>query len=68
VPNVVAQLTILLNDDGTVGVSGPIDNKMLSYGMLETAKEAIFLHNQNKDKRIIAAPAGLRVVPPNGQG
>lgn len=34
-------LTITMNEKGEVNVTGPIENKILSYGMLECAKQAI---------------------------
>ena len=35
------QLIITQNTDGSVTVSGPIDQKMWCYGMLEMARDAI---------------------------
>ena len=37
-------LTVTLTDNGRVTVSGPINNKILAYGMLEAAKDAIRDH------------------------
>jgi len=34
-------MTITWNVDGSVNVVGPIKNKILSYGMLEAAKDAV---------------------------
>lgn len=34
-------LTITMDKDGSVRVSGPIGNKVLCYGILESAREAI---------------------------
>lgn len=68
--SIVAQLVIVLNADGTLGVNGPIENKMLVYGMLEMAKDAIRDFNTQAAKKIIELPAGttLRPVPPpNGR-
>jgi hypothetical protein len=45
-------LTIILNEAGELGVNGPIDNKMLSYGMLEVAKEAIAEHHRGKQRLV----------------
>lgn len=36
-----AQLVITLAADGTVGVNGPIQDKILCYGLLECARDAI---------------------------
>ena len=55
-----AQLLIVLNHDGTIGVSGPIDNKLLSLGMIECAKEAIIEHIRKATSLISAPPPGFR--------
>lgn len=36
-----AQLIITLNHDGTINVTGPVQDKLFAYGMLECAKQAI---------------------------
>ena len=43
-----AQLVITLNQNGTVTINGPINNKILSYGLLESARKALddFVPNQ----------------------
>lgn len=40
-PKPQAQLLIVLLEDGQVVVSGPVANKILSYGMIESARDAI---------------------------
>ena len=35
------QLIIQLDEAGKISVNGPLDNKVLCYGLLESAKEAI---------------------------
>lgn len=37
----MTHLTITLNPDKTVGVSGPLGDKLLCYALLEMAKDAI---------------------------
>lgn len=37
----MVELKIVVDDNGQVQISGPIQNKMLSYGMLELARDAI---------------------------
>lgn len=34
-------LLIVLMPDGTIGVNGPLENKVLCYGLLESARDAI---------------------------
>lgn len=52
-------LTITLNlQNGQVSVSGPIDNKMMAYGMLGAAKDAIYDYaEQQKNRLVQPAPA-----------
>lgn len=47
-------LTVILEADGRIGVTGPIDNKVLCYGMLELARQAI----QAYEPKIQAPNAG----------
>lgn len=49
---VVAELKISLTDAGAVQVEGAIDNKLLSYGMLEVAKESIATYHADKQRQI----------------
>lgn len=39
------KITITLNKDDTIAVSGPINDEVLVYGMLKRAEYAIFMHN-----------------------
>lgn len=59
-------LTIKLHDDGNVELTGPVENKVLCYGMLECAKDIIHDYNAAKaaQKSDIArpSPADLRVL------
>lgn len=51
-PNPVAQLLIVLLDDGAVRVDGCVHDRMLSYGMLALAKEAICQLHLNAQQRV----------------
>jgi hypothetical protein len=55
------QLTITLDEQGNVGINGPINNKVLCYGLLELAKDA--LRNYDPNKRVELATGTL---PPIG--
>ena len=55
-----AKLEIVLQDDGRVYVSGPIENKILSFGMLEMAKIAVMQYNKNE--LIQKVPANAQIV------
>lgn len=35
------QLIIVMREDGAIDVSGPLENKILCYGMIEIARQAI---------------------------
>jgi len=51
---VVAQLTITLDDKGALSVSGPIDQLMLCFGLLELAKDSIRQAAAEKQHRVQA--------------
>ena len=53
------RLIIELKDNGQIEVSGPIENKVLCYGMLGAAHDAIRDYVANKASGIIAAPHPL---------
>lgn len=55
--NPKAQLTITLDQTGKISVSGPIDNKLLAYGLLEAARDAIKEFGDQQSKMIQTAPA-----------
>lgn len=66
----VVKLVITLSQneqEGSVAVSveGPIDNKGLSYQMLELARDAIYDHNRAKESDTRIVPARL-LINPNG--
>lgn len=46
--NVIRLVIELDPASGNINVNGPIDNKMLSYGMLECARDAIRDHIQQQ--------------------
>lgn len=52
-----AQLVITLDDQGKLGLQGPINNKLLCYGLLELAKDAIVSHHAEQDKRVVQPSA-----------
>ena len=64
--NNTVKLQITLSPNGGVSVTGPIDNAMLCYGLLEAAKDVIRAHVQKKAESPIVMPV-LR-MPGNGRG
>lgn len=57
-----AKLEITLEDNDQVMVTGPIKDKILCYGLLETAKEVIVAFNQKQEK--IVSPTTIPFIPP----
>ena len=62
-PQPKVQLVITLMDSGEVNVSGPIQDKILCYGLLEIAKEVVVQFAEQQKNRIqqVAAVPGLHV-------
>lgn len=61
-----AQLLISITETGCK-VEGAIDNKLVAFGMLELAKEAITKHHAQKANGIVAASAmdAMRLQKPS---
>lgn len=52
------QLQITMDEHGNCAVTGPVDNQMACYAMLEMARDAIKDHHAaKKSSGIITAPA-----------
>ena len=58
------ELKITINDDGQLSVSGPIQNKLLSYGMLMVAMDAI--RDQHEANSRLIQPVSM--LPPKVPG
>lgn len=59
----MVELKITLNDNGQIQVTGPIDDPIVSYGLLGVARDIIAKRHQSKsENRIVPAT----IVPPNG--
>ena len=59
------KLTITLSPNGGVSVTGPIDNAMLCYGLLEVAKDVVRMHVQKKAESGITP---VRILLPRNGG
>lgn len=59
----VAQLIISVMPNGSVNVTGPIQDKLRCYGMLECARDAIQAFKQQEGQTLVKA----RHIPNNGQ-
>lgn len=56
---IIAQLVITMDEKGKIEVQGCIENKLMSLGLLEIAKDSIHKFNDAKETRIVAPPMGL---------
>jgi hypothetical protein len=61
------ELKIMQDDAGQISVSGPIENKILCYGLLEIARDAIVAHHE-KAKRLVQPAAAFPVALTKGNG
>lgn len=57
------QLIIAINAAGQPTVSGPIDNPIVAFGMLELAKVIIVKHLEAKEKRVQIPEFALPQAP-----
>ncbi len=58
----IAKIEIVMTDNGQIAVNGSIQNKLLAYGLLEAAREAVSEYHKNQDKKIVSPPPGM-VIP-----
>ncbi len=61
-PQKIAELVISIDAAGNVSVNGPIENRMLCYGLLEVARDVIVEFQEQQKSAIVTAPAGLANV------
>lgn len=61
-----AQLVITLQDDGQVGIQGPLSDPILCYGLLELAKDALRRFSQEPKPLIQPVAANVIPMPRNG--
>jgi hypothetical protein len=57
-PRVVAEFKVSLTDAGQIQVEGPIEQRMLAYGMFSVAMDVVRETSQQTNK-VQLAPAGL---------
>ena len=55
-------ITITMSPDGKINVNGPLENKIVFFGLLEIAKETCTKYNDAAASGIVAPPPGL-VIP-----
>ena len=64
--NNTTKLTITMSPNGAVSVTGPIDNGLICYGLLEVAKDVVRDHIKKKAESGIV-PVQI-LLPGNGRG
>ena len=57
------QIVITLQDDGQLTITGPIQNRVMAYGLLELAKDAIRAHEAPKSGIV-----PVHIIPPSNGG
>ncbi len=45
-------VTITMDDSGAVNVNGPLDNRVLLYGLLELAKDTVQRWNDEHERKV----------------
>lgn len=60
------KLLITVNADGSIQVTGPIDNPVVCYGFLEEAKNIVRKHNDAKSATGIVEVRGANGFPVRG--
>jgi hypothetical protein len=60
-PPPVVEIRIAMDGGGNVSITGPLENKILMYGLLETAKEIVQGHSTaaREERRIQLAPGAM---------
>ncbi len=53
----MVELRIVLDDHGRIAVTGPIENQLLCYGLLEMARDAIATNAQQQQRLVQPATA-----------
>ncbi len=63
--NNTTKLTIIMSPNGTVSVTGPIDNGILCFGLLEVAKDVI---KEHIGKKVESGIVPVQIVLPGNGG
>lgn len=58
-PRILMQIAITMDENQQVMVTGNIENMMMAFGLMEAAKVAIVKMQDEQQKRVQIAPAGL---------
>ena len=60
-------LTITMQPDGEIQISGPLGNKVLCYGMIEAAKDAVRDYVEKAAQPSIISASMIPAIGPNGR-
>lgn len=52
-------LTVSMDETGKIAITGPIDQKVICYGLLEAATQAIAAHHAAKEKALVQLASAL---------
>lgn len=58
-PKLAVEIRITLDTAGNIRVEGPMEQKIVFFGMLEIAKQTAVKFNEDAAKKVQLAPAGL---------
>lgn len=62
-----AQIIITLNDDGSVSLTGPIEDQIMTFGLLEIARNVVTQVAATKLKEgaptLLQVPPGMKLPP-----
>lgn len=53
------RVTITMLENGTINFNGPMDNKILCYGLLQAAMDIVRDYKPGEESQIALPPAGL---------
>lgn len=55
-------LVITMNQAGEISLSGPLENKVLCYGLLEVGRDIVANHKAPEQRIVPPGPTGLALV------
>jgi hypothetical protein len=56
---IVASITITLNSAGQMSINGPLENRMLCYGLLDMAKDLVYETYKASTERLVQPASSL---------
>ncbi len=62
------ELKVAIDETGALAISGPIDNEMVCYYLLEKARQVVAEHHATKAARLVQPAAALPFSLGKGNG